>query len=243
MMSRTNMRPVRLLAVLALLAALPARAEIRGVLQEPREGQVLRGGTTATIAWTAPELPKFAEEWEAFLSADGGRYYGYRITPHIDLAQRRFTFEVPNVGTNDARILIRAGDERREVEIELPVRFSIRQDRVRTFASGPSTVVDDERGEAARPGEPGVIGWIDGDRDGDHLTARSALRSDETLRGTPRLAASSEAVEGAGTLPVAAAPAETATRRTAVADATACNRLRALRAGRNVLLAGSRLNL
>jgi len=237
------MRIRRFLAGLALLAALPAHAGIRGVLQEPREGQVLRGGTTATIAWSAPGLPKFAEEWEAFLSADGGGYYGYRITPHLDLAQRQFTFEVPNVATESARILIRAGDEHREVEIELPVTFSIRQDRVRTFASVPNTVVDeDERGEAARPGQPGVIEWIDGDRDGEHLTARSALRSDAALSNVPRLEATSEPAEEAGALPLLAAPVPTSRRLTTAASSPRA-RATSRGAGRNVLLACRRLNL
>jgi hypothetical protein len=236
------MRPVRLLAVLALLVALPVRAELRGVLQAPREGQVLRGGTTATVAWSAPGLPAFAEEWEAFLSADGGGFYGYRITPHLDLEQRRFTFEVPNVETDRARILIRAGDEHHEVEIELPVTFSIRQDRLRTLASGPSEVVEAERGEAARPGQPGVLEWIDGDRDGEHLKARSALHADSSLHGNPRLAAPSESAEDAGTVPLLLAPASTSRRQAVVASSPAA-KATGRGAGRDVLLACRRLNL
>src|SRR6185436_14051897 len=99
----------------ALTVALSARADVRAVLDAPRAGEVLRGGATATLAWSAASsLPPFVEEWEAFLSVDGGRYYGYRITPHLEIDRRRFTFEVPNVETESARILLRAGDERRE---------------------------------------------------------------------------------------------------------------------------------
>ena len=110
-------RPMRLFRSLggavALIAALSVSAELRVVLHAPREGEVLRGGTRATVSWSAASLPRFVEEWEAFLSVDGGKYYAYRITPHLEADQREFTFEVPNVETEDARILIRAGDERR----------------------------------------------------------------------------------------------------------------------------------
>lgn len=116
---------IRLLGALALLAALSARAEVRAVLHAPLQGEVLRGGGRATISWSAAPLPAFAEEWEAFLSTDGGRYYAYRITPHLDLDRREFTFDVPNVASEDVRILIRTGDERREIELRTPYRFVI----------------------------------------------------------------------------------------------------------------------
>ena len=190
----------RLLSVMALLAALPAHAGLPGLLHEPRAGAVLRGGTTATVEWSAETLPDRAEEWEAFLSVDGGQYYAYRITPHLDLHQRRFAFVVPNVETDRARILIRAGDERDEVEIELAATFSIRQDPIRAASAGEATVDDDRRGEPARPGDLGVIQWIDGDRQGRHLAAHSALRRDPLLRPTPRIESTPDAAEAAGLL-------------------------------------------
>lgn len=47
----------------------------------PRAGAELAAGSLATVAWDGP--PRGAEEWEAFLSLDGGRTYRLRITPHL----------------------------------------------------------------------------------------------------------------------------------------------------------------
>jgi len=230
------------MGALALLAALPLGAEIRVRLDEPVDGAVLRGGETATLRWSA-DVPRFAEEWEAFLSVDGGGHYAYRITPHLDLDRRRFTFEVPNVETGDARILIRAGDERREIELEVDAKFAISQDRLKAAASGAATLVDDDRGEPAREGEAGVIAWVDGDRDGGHLRPRSALRPDLAIQSTPRLDASADSVETAGPslllFLVLERRAEFPQQRTPAAKARGARPL----AARDVLLATRRLNL
>ena len=136
-------------------------------------GTVLRGGSFATIEWSAASLPANAEEWEAFLSLDGGTYYAFRITPHLDIARRQFTCLVPNVDTKNARILIRTGDERRETLHELPARFEIVRD---VHAAVPRrTIVPAVQGEAARSGDPGVVAWTDGDRAGGGLVQRTAL--------------------------------------------------------------------
>ena len=135
-------------------------------------GTVLRGGSFATIEWSAATLPANAEEWEAFLSLDGGAYYAFRITPHLDIARRQFTWLVPNVDTKNARILIRTGDERRETLHELPARFEIVRD---VHAEVPRrTIVPTVQGEAARSGDPGVVAWTDGDRAGGGLVQQSA---------------------------------------------------------------------
>jgi len=129
----------------------------------------LRGGSFATIERPAA-LPANAEEWEVFLSLDGGAYYAFRITPHLDVARRQFTWVVPNVDTTRARILIRAGDERTETLFELPATFAIVRD---ARAEAPhATVVPSMPGEAAREGDPGVVAWTDGDRAGEGLVAR-----------------------------------------------------------------------
>lgn len=173
----------RLCAIAFVLAALPLQARTRVALVEPRDGAVLRGGTTATVDWSAVDLPRDAEEWEAFLSVDGGRYYAWRITPHLDIERRRFTFDVPNIATKNARILIRVGDERDEHELALPASFSIVSDPARAVVEPSRVVVESERGESARAGEPGVIGWVEGNRDGEHRALRSAEHRGDTLAG------------------------------------------------------------
>ena len=134
-------------------------------------GTVLRGGAFSTIERPAA-LPANAEEWEAFLSFDGGRYYAVRITPHLDVARRQFTWVVPNVDTRNARILIRAGDERRETLYELPERFAIVRDA--RAALPRRGIAPAANGEAARAGDPGVVAWTDGDRSGGALVEREA---------------------------------------------------------------------
>jgi len=111
-----------------------------------------------------------AEEWEAFLSLDGGETYPVRITPHLDLDLRRVQWRVPAVATESARLLLRVGDERRETEIELPHRFAI------VPAPVPPPVTDlalarvaPSRGEPARPGHAGVVSWMEGSRRGGSL--------------------------------------------------------------------------
>src|SRR5437763_15141390 len=84
------------LAVALLAFASFARAESLRVVA-PANGATLRGGSFAELRWTAANVPAAAEEWEAFLSIDGGRYYAFRVTPHLDIQLRSFTFIVPNV--------------------------------------------------------------------------------------------------------------------------------------------------
>jgi hypothetical protein len=240
----SHMRFPRLLGALALAlaAASSASGGVRAVLHAPAEGEVLRGGTRATVAWAAEQLPPFVEEWEAFLSVDGGRYYAYRITPHLDVRQRRFTFDVPNVASDDARILIRAGDERREIELELSRSFVIEEDHARARTATPLAVDEDKRGEPARAGDRGVIEWIDGDRDGGHLTPRSALQREVVLREARGVETKAQSAEE---LPVRSlARRRGGSVHLLASDAAAPARIAPRhRSGRDVLLSYRRLNL
>jgi hypothetical protein len=142
-------------------------------LVAPAGGATLRGGSFAELRWSSAELPAAAEEWEAFLSVDGGRYYAFRVTPHLDIELERFTFLVPNVDTSDARILIRAGDEKHETEFESAGTFSIVRDANAELAF--SRLPQSGHGEAARNGDPEVLAWTDGARDGSGLALRSSV--------------------------------------------------------------------
>ncbi len=141
-------------------------------LVAPQAGATLAAGSVAELAW-APgagfsRLPD-VEEWEAFLSLDGGASFPVRITPHLDQDLRRVRFQVPPFATADARILLRFGDERRETAFELPARFAI------AAAPGlPATALLLSRqafalGEPARPGSAGVVAWVEGSRRGGGL--------------------------------------------------------------------------
>lgn len=149
----------RTLFAAALLCAISAHAiELRA----PVDGATLRGGRFATLAWDATSLPAGAEEWEAFASVDGGRYYCTRLTPHLDTTVRRFDVLVPNVDSDDVRFLIRTGDERTETIIELPQRFHIRAQSIAIETTIPASTSP----ESARPGDRPVATWSSGTRSG-----------------------------------------------------------------------------
>jgi hypothetical protein len=162
------------IAALLALFAFPALAASRVTLVAPAAGMVLEGGSTAVVAWEGT-LASHAEEWEAFLSVDGGRYYAVRITPHLDAQIRSFRFTVPNVAAHDARILIRAGNETIEEAIAIPASFSIRASRLSlTVLPALAGAAGRETGgaEAALPGDVPVVAWVAGDRQGRGLANR-----------------------------------------------------------------------
>jgi hypothetical protein len=143
-------------------------------LLSPGDGAVLMEGTTAILDWMP--LARLArekrwKEWEAFLSVDDGATYPVRITPHLDRDVRRLTFKVPSLPTRYARVLLRVGDARREQAYELPQRFTI------TAVPGASGAAERvalarrvrQRGESARPGDRGVVAWVEGSRRGGQL--------------------------------------------------------------------------
>lgn len=152
-------RVTRLFLAFALLAcAAFARSESLRVMA-PANGATLRGGAFAELRWSAAQLPASTEEWEAFLSIDGGKYYAFRITPHLDIALQRFTFIVPNVDTHAARILIRTGNEVHETHFESRSTFSIVRDPNAELVI--PRLLQFGRGEAAREGDPAVLAWAD----------------------------------------------------------------------------------
>lgn len=167
-----------LLAALAwaALAVPPAVSALDGGrppvrLVAPRAGETLAAGATAELEW-AP-LASFSrlsriDEWEAFLSLDGGATYPVRITPHLDQDLRRVRFQVPSVPVQDARILLRFGDERRETAVELPQRFAIAASPVMERGFLLDRVAP-ARGEPALPGHSGVVAWVEGTRRGGSL--------------------------------------------------------------------------
>lgn len=160
---------------LAVCAAAPAAAIQQDSalvrLEAPRAGEVLTGGATAELAW-APRGPferlDHIEEWEAFLSFDGGATYPVRITPHLDRDLQRVRWQVPSIPTQDARLLLRFGDERRETYVELPQRFTIAEAPWAPPVFGEATTAA-TRGEPALPGRPGVVAWVEGSRRGGSL--------------------------------------------------------------------------
>jgi hypothetical protein len=144
----------------------------------PWRGSTFAAGESLLLAWNAGDAladEPWIEEWEAFLSLDAGRSYRIRLTPHLDLAKRSFAVRLPDVASGEARLMFRMGNERRELEIELPWTFRIVAAERREAAFRNRAFV---RGEAARGAEQGVISWVEGGRDG------SAAREVATEAGT-----------------------------------------------------------
>jgi hypothetical protein len=170
------------------------RCSQRIELLAPQAAIPLAAGSTAVLQW-APGAGLAAlparEEWEAFLSLDGGRTYSYRITPHLDGDLRRTLWEVPGVPSADVRILLRFGNERRETAIELPQRFTIAATPDPLLGLLPRAALARRRGEAARPGDLGVVAWTEGSRRGlrqrqvvatGEAALRDGLRQPEPVR-------------------------------------------------------------
>jgi hypothetical protein len=156
-------------------------------LLSPAEGAVLEAGSTALLDW-APFADLAGqerwEEWEAFLSLDGGATYPVRVTPHLDRDLRRFTFKVPELPSRDVRLLVRVGDEREEKAFELPWRFAIAAAPGNTGGALELRQRVWQRGEPARPGEPGVLVWVEGSRRGG---ATREVFAAEPARAVPGL--------------------------------------------------------
>ena len=160
------------LTVAALLSAGFATASPLPVrLLAPAVGEPLRAGSFAELAWE-PQAPfdriGGIDEWEAFLSLDGGAHYTVRITPHLDRDLRRVLWQVPAAPTRDARLLLRFGDERREIALEMPQGFVIAGPACLESAGSAliPTRWDFRRGEPALPGQAGVVAWVEGTRRG-----------------------------------------------------------------------------
>src|SRR4029077_6443664 len=147
-------------------------------LVAPQGGARLAAGSMAELEGAPGDrfsrLPA-VEEWEAFLSLDGGATFPLRITPHLDQDLRHFRWQVPPIPTADARLLLRSGNERRETVVELPQRFSIVASPAATAPTFLLEVQAPVRGERARLDEEGareeagVVAWVEGSRRGGSL--------------------------------------------------------------------------
>jgi hypothetical protein len=152
-------------------------------LLAPAPTTPLPAGGSVELAWDfLAGPPAGATEWEVYLSLDGGRSYPVRLTPHLDLTRRRVTVRLPATPSREARFLLRVGDEREEIGVELPGVFTLAAGPLGEPAAPPALALS--RGESARPGLLGVSRWVEGGRDGSgwrEVVARPLLVLDTTL--------------------------------------------------------------
>jgi hypothetical protein len=186
------LKRVRIISFLLAIASATGVSAADGAfdvhLTEPREHVDLIAGSTVSIAWEARNQPGDVEEWEAFLSINGGRTYPIRLTPHLDVTIRRFTWTVPTLPGTEASLLLRFGDEHHERRFAFPARMRIKGaiplDLFRYEASGAavhlSSREEDDHGER-------LAEWMEGSRDGSHLQRTFAC--EPSLVGDYQLAA------------------------------------------------------
>lgn len=112
-----------LLALLALLACLLAvSAAFAGTpvaLRVP--GHAVQAGQRVRLEWSG--LPADAREVELELSLDGGRWI--RISPEMDAGESRWTWTVPNLPAESARIRLRCGRDHEEFVAATSAAFPI----------------------------------------------------------------------------------------------------------------------
>lgn len=179
----------------ATVASAAQRFDVR--LTEPASRADLLAGSTLPIAWEATSAPAEVEEWEAFLSIDGGRTYPMRITPHLDASIHRFSWTVPSLPGAEVSILLRFGNEREESEFSFPERATIR---------GTATVGAEVSARQALD-DHGLmlVAWVEGARDGSGVvnvaTSRSQLAGDsrfsegESQRPLPLISSSASELD------------------------------------------------
>jgi hypothetical protein len=115
-------RHASLLAVLALaLAPAPALATREPALSWP--GAEVAAGQVVELSWG--DLPAGVEELEILLSLDDGRRYSVRVTPELDARERSFRWRVPNLPAARARLRMRLGSRRSEIETAPTPSFRI----------------------------------------------------------------------------------------------------------------------
>lgn len=175
---------IPLLAFASVTGAMAAAPAFEVHLIEPAEHTDLVAGSTASIAWEATHAPANVEEWEAFLSIDGGRTYPIRLTPHLDVGVRRFAWTVPFVPAAEASILLRFGDERDERQFAFPARIEI--DGAMPLDFFRCAILAERLSAGREEDDHGqkLVEWVEGPRDGSRL--HRVLASEPLLAGRDR---------------------------------------------------------
>jgi hypothetical protein len=80
-------------------------------------------GDELVLTWSG--VPEDAEELELLLSVDDGRSFKLRASPELDGSQRTWRWRVPAIAAERARLRLRFGKGRREIELGPSTSFCI----------------------------------------------------------------------------------------------------------------------
>jgi len=151
------MRPGKtsLLLFSALLAGFARPAAAAPRLVSPAPGTFVVPGRAARIEIGG--APSGAEEWEAFVSLDGGRTYPLRVTPHLPIAERAFDWTVPALAPGTLRVKVRFGTRGTEREFLLEGRFDVATGDAGDLLASEAAAL----GQPPAPGEEQTVAWID----------------------------------------------------------------------------------
>jgi hypothetical protein len=141
-------------------------------------------GDAIPLSWTRPAGD--IEEFEVVLSVDGGEHYTIRVTPELERYESRWTWKVPAIAAEHARLCLRYGRERDEQLSEPSPEFRI------VAANEPGTAPDVRTAWVANAGR--ALDWW------DESDAAPAAMNGPALRTAPMLARGL-ALSPAGVLP------------------------------------------
>ncbi len=109
-MRRPRAEVAALCLFLAASALSAAENALPGPLVPPLAGASVRGGDILDLSFRFPR-GMVPDEWEAYLSLDGGETYPVRLTGDQPPSSTSLAVRVPNLPTEAARILVRAGGD------------------------------------------------------------------------------------------------------------------------------------
>lgn len=138
-----------------LLLLFPALTRPARAAATPWKASAVIAGNRLNVSWDS--CPSGAREWEAFLSLDGGRSFPLRVTPHLSTTIRAFSWPIPWVVAENAKLRIRFGNGSSEREYDVPGEWNLvpsldsrlLSPESRDFAANPA------------PGEEQTSAWVE----------------------------------------------------------------------------------
>lgn len=126
-------------------------------LKTPRNGQVLKGGSTVTITWDLTVDPAIVNnpwsEMELFLADDNGLFT--RITPQLGLSAKSFEWTLPRLNLRTAYIFLQYGIEG---EGDFQLIRQVGSFRIASKAEGPRLMLN-SLAHSPKAGEDMAISW------------------------------------------------------------------------------------